>query len=185
MSEDGIRLLGVVGSTRAASVNGVFAAAAAELDLGGAILTLHDPAPVPLYNGDDEEAGPPAAVVDLIDAVAAADGLVLFSPEYNGSFPAVTKNVIDWLSRPPKRAWEGKPLTMVTASPGPRAGAALRGHFEAIMGFQPVRLFETIGFGGYGDRMTDGRLTDTETLDELGVFLTRFAAFCAEEPPAE
>lgn len=146
-------------------------------------MTLFDVSDVPLYNGD-EESDPAAPVTALRDAVGAADGLVLFSPEYNGSLPAVTKNVVDWLSRTPD-AWDGTGITMVTMSPGPRAGAGAREHFEAIMSRQACRVFPTIGFGEYTKRLDDGEVSDEVTLDELGDFITRFAAFCADPPATD
>ena len=184
MSKTPVHLIAVAGSLRVASVNHEFARVAAKADIAGVTMNLHDAGRLPLYNGDDEAAGPPHEVRALIDAVGAADGLMLFSPEYNGSFPAMTKNVIDWLSRPPRLAWDGKPVTMVVATPGPRAGAGVRTHFDTTMTRQPVRAFESIGFGGYGERMTDGRLTDPDTITELTSFVERFAAFCREPPPA-
>ena len=177
-----VQLTGIVGSLRAGSVNGSAARAAAGLALDGAELSLHDIRDVPLYDGDAEAAGPPAPVTDLIEAVRASDGLVLFSPEYNSSLPAVTKNVIDWLSRDPS-AWEGTGITMVSLSPGRRAGLGARDHFEAIMLRQAPRLFDTIGFGRYGERLdADGNLSDPDTLAELAAFLGRFAQFCSAEP---
>jgi NAD(P)H-dependent FMN reductase len=144
----------------------------------GVHLAVHDISDIGLYNGDVEEVGLPAPVSALHDAVARADGLVLFSPEYNGSFPAVTKNVIDWLSRPP-RAWEGTPITMISTTPGPRAGLGVREHFGAIMAFQPTRPFETFGVGTFRDKLdAEGNVADTETLADLASFLGRFADFC-------
>lgn len=170
-------LTAIVGSLRTASVNGAIARAASTTsdDIG---VTIHDIADLPLYNGDIEAAGPNREVAALHDAVAATDGVLIFSPEYNSSFPAVTKNVIDWLSRPPK-AWEGVPLGLVVATPGPRAGAGFRDHFTAMMERQPVRLFETLGIGSYGDKLDEhGELTDPEALGALADYVGRFAAFC-------
>ena len=128
---------------------------------------------VPLYNGDVEEAGLPASVEVLHSAVAAADGIMIFSPEYNGSFPAVTKNAIDWLSRPPK-SWDGKAITMVTATPGPRAGLGVRSHFEAIMEHQPVRVVPSLGIGAYGDKLTNGEVSDPATLQAIADHVAAF-----------
>ena len=65
------------------------------------------PAPIrgiPLYDGDVETAeGIPPAVAALKEAIVAADGLLLVTPEYNNSIPGVFKNAIDWLSRPERR----------------------------------------------------------------------------------
>ncbi len=173
-----LNLIGIVGSLRAGSVHAAFARAASDVLPDDVALSLHDVARLPLYNGDEAAAGPPSEVLALRAAVHEADGIVLFSPEYNGSLPAVTKNVIDWLSRDPS-AWADTGITMITMSPGGRAGTSAREHFSAIMQRQAPELFETVGFGGYGDRIdADGHVTDPATLAELADFLTRFAEHC-------
>ncbi len=173
-------VVAVVGSLRAGSVNGATARAAVAATPETVALTVHDVSEVPLFNGDFEETELPRSVLELHDAVGRADGLLLFSPEYNGSFPAVTKNVIDWLSRPP-RSWEGVAISLVATTPGPRAGKGVRDHFSAIMGHQPVRLYETLGIGGYRDKLDDrGEISDGETLNELSRYLGDFARFCAD-----
>lgn len=174
-----VRLVGIVGSLRAGSVNGAAARAAAQLVDDGVTMTLHDVHELPLYHGDEEAAGPVTEVTALHDAVRDANGIVLFSPEYNSSLPAVTKNVIDWLSRDPS-AWDGTGITMIAMSPGGRAGLGAREHFEAIMPRQASRLFPTLGIGNYGERIDDsGEVTDAATLDEIAWFVADFAAFCA------
>src|SRR4029079_11220247 len=85
-------------------------------------LTVQSIAGIPLFNGDDEAAhGVPDVVSRLKDEIAASDGLLLVTPEYNNSIPGVTKNAIDWLSRPPAdivRVFGGKPVAIIGASPG-------------------------------------------------------------------
>ena len=82
---------------------------------------------VPMYNGDLEDAGDPDSVADLKAAVAAADGMVIFTPEYNISVPAVVKNVIDWISRPyGSGAVRSVTIGVVAASPGGRGGVGVR-----------------------------------------------------------
>ena len=160
-------------------MNGAAARAATALIGDGVSLVVHNVHDLPLYHGDEEAAGLPTDVAALHDAVREADGIVFFSPEYNSSLPAVTKNVIDWLSRDPS-TWEGTGITMVAMSPGGRAGLGAREHFEAIMPRQASRLFPTLGFGNYGERVDDaGELSDAATLDELRDFIARFAEFCA------
>ncbi len=76
---------------------------------------------IPLYDADVERAGTPPAVAALKDAVAAADGLLLVTPEYNNGIPGVFKNAIDWLSSPTPdlaRVFGGKPVGLMGASPG-------------------------------------------------------------------
>ena len=168
----------IVGSLRSGSVNRAIERAASSNAPDGMRLTLHPVANLPLYNGDVEERGIPEEVSALHDTVAAADGLIFFTPEYNSSLPAVTKNVIDWLSRPPK-LWEGTAVTAIAATPGGRAGAGVLGHFVDIMTYLPIRLFdETHGIGSYPDKLdASGELADPEAISELTAFLQRFGDF--------
>jgi NAD(P)H-dependent FMN reductase len=93
-------LIGLSGSLRRHSVNsGLLRAAAAEMP-EGSVLEVGSIADIPLYNGDVEAQGIPAAVTALKDRIVAADGLLLVTPEYNNGIPGVFKNAIDWLSRP-------------------------------------------------------------------------------------
>lgn len=117
-----VKILGISGSLRKASLNTRLLHAAAELMPEGATLqvaTLHG---VPLYDGDVEEAeGIPPAVEALKSAIREADGVLLVTPEYNNSIPGVFKNAIDWASRPPKDSaalFRGRPFALIGASPG-------------------------------------------------------------------
>ena len=174
-----VKIMAIIGSLRGSSVNRAVARAAFASTGDGIEMEVVDLADVPLYDGDVEEAGVPASVQALHDMVGTADGLLIFSPEYNSSFPAVTKNAIDWLTRPPK-AWADTAVAMVVASPGPRAGLGVRSHFEAIMEQHPVRVFPSLGIGSYGDKVTDGEISDQETLNKIAEYVTGFAAFCSE-----
>lgn len=117
-----INLIGLSGSLRRASYNSAVLRAAAALMPAGSQLEIASIAAIPLYNGDDEAAhGVPAAVAQLKDRIAAADGLLLVTPEYNNGIPGVAKNAIDWLSRPSSdvgRIFRGRPVAIAGASPG-------------------------------------------------------------------
>ncbi len=177
-----MRILAVVGSLRHNSVNAATARAAATRAPTGVAIEILDVSDIPLYNGDIEADGGPLAVVAMQHRVAAADGIVFFTPEYNSSLPAVVKNVIDWLSRPP-RSYEGTAVTAIATTPGRRAGAGVLAHFTQIMEHQPTRLFgETLGIGSYTGKLdADGELVDPATLEELHDFLERFADFAATD----
>ncbi|MFZ5667836.1 MAG: NADPH-dependent FMN reductase [Pseudomonadota bacterium] len=116
------QILGVSGSLRQGSYNSALLRAAQQLVPANVELVAGSIAGIPLYNGDDEAAtGLPTAVETLKEQIVAADGLLLFTPEYNGSIPGVFKNAIDWASRPPKdvaRIFGGKPVAVVGASLG-------------------------------------------------------------------
>ena len=115
-------LIGISGSVRAASFNSALLRVAAAECPADAVIRIESIAAIPLYNGDEEAAhGVPPVVARLKDAIAAADGLLLVTPEYNNGVPGVAKNAIDWLSRPPadiKRVFGGKPVALAGASPG-------------------------------------------------------------------
>lgn len=116
-----MQLIGISGSLRRHSYNAGLLRAARDAMPAAATLTIASIAGVPLYNADAEAEGIPATVAGLKDAVAAADGLLLVTPEYNNGIPGVFKNAIDWMSRPPAdipRVFGGKPVALIGASPG-------------------------------------------------------------------
>jgi len=121
-------VLGISGSLRRASYNSALLRLAAQSMPPGSTLRIESIAGIPLYNADDEaEHGVPSVVAHLKDAIAASDGLLIATPEYNNSIPGVTKNAIDWLSRPSTdipRVFGRKPVAIMGASPG-RLGTVL------------------------------------------------------------
>ncbi len=117
------KIVGISGSLRAKSFNSSLLRAAAELMPAGATLEVASIAGIPLYNFDVEASdGIPAAVTVLKEKIAASDGLLIVTPEYNNSMPGVLKNAIDWMSRPPAdvpKVFVGRPVAVIGASPGP------------------------------------------------------------------
>lgn len=116
------KLIGLSGSLRQASYNSALLRSAAGLMPEDSELVVETIRGIPLYDGDVEAAeGIPEQVAALKEAIAAADGLLLVTPEYNNSIPGVFKNAIDWLSRPPAdipRVFGSKPVALIGASPG-------------------------------------------------------------------
>src|SRR5437764_2684635 len=115
-------IIGISGSVRRASFNAALLRAAVAAAPEGIELRTESIADIPLYNGDLEaERGRPPPVARLKDAIAAADGMLLVTPEYNNSMPGVAKNAIDWLTRPAAdipRVFGGRPVAIAGASPG-------------------------------------------------------------------
>jgi chromate reductase len=113
-------IIGIAGSLRKASFNASLLRAASRLAPAGLEVRIGSIADVPLFDADVEaERGAPAAVTTLKDALAAADGLLLVTPEYNAGVPGVLKNAIDWMSRPASdigRVFGGKAVALLGAS---------------------------------------------------------------------
>lgn len=130
-------LLGISGSLRKASTNTLLLRNAA--DIFGADTFVEADINLPLYNGDLEEAeGVPAAVQKLSDQIAAADAVIIATPEYNKAISGSLKNALDWVSRTKGRPWNGKPVAIMSAAAG-RAGGE-RSQFSlrlAMMAFRP------------------------------------------------
>jgi NAD(P)H-dependent FMN reductase len=131
-----IKVLALVGSLRAASVNRQIAQLAADTAPDGVTVTVFEGlGELPFYNEDiDNEASLPPSVAALRTASADADAALVVTPEYNGSVPGVLKNAIDWLSRPfGNSALKDKPLAVIGGSLGRYGG--VWGHDETRKSF--------------------------------------------------
>ncbi len=115
-----MKVLAISGSLRKASYNTLALKAAQELAPAGMEIIIYQGlAAIPPYDDDVRTgSGYPAPVAELRAAVKAADALLIASPEYNFSVPGVLKNAIDWVSRPPEQAFDGKPAAVMGAATG-------------------------------------------------------------------
>ena len=93
-----MKILAISGSVRKDSLNTQLLRAAGEFVDEGTSIELFDLADIPFYNGDLDGDTKPASVQALLDAITAADGMLLATPEYNYSVSGVLKNAIDWAS---------------------------------------------------------------------------------------
>ncbi|CAN7342246.1 NAD(P)H-dependent oxidoreductase [Phenylobacterium sp. LjRoot219] len=182
MSEDPpLSILGVAGSLRQGSFNRALLRAAVDLAPDGVRIEIFDLAAVPLYNADLEAAGDPPGVAAFKQAIRAADGVLLATPEYNHGVPGVMKNAVDWASRPPRDAALGeKPVGVIGASPGMTGSA--RGQSQLRQAFEFTNSFcmpqpELLVFRAHEKFDDDGRLTDAATREHLARYLTAFAAW--------
>ncbi|MDT0405372.1 NAD(P)H-dependent oxidoreductase [Streptomyces edwardsiae] len=142
-----VRILALVGSLRAGSHNRQLAEAAVKLAPEGADVALYEGlSEIPFYNEDiDVEGGVPAAAAKLREAAAGADALLLFTPEYNGTMPAVLKNAIDWLSRPyGAGAISGMPVVVIGTAFGQYGGVWAHDDARKSVGIAGGKVIEDI-----------------------------------------
>lgn len=140
-----IKVLGLVGSLRAASLNAdLFEAARGLLPADAELARWSSLAELPHYNEDLDVAGaePPAAI-DLRAAVAEADVLLFVTPEYNGGIPSALKNAVDWISRPAGAgAVKGKPAAVTGASTGSFGGVWAQAELRKTLGIAGARVVD-------------------------------------------
>jgi NAD(P)H-dependent FMN reductase len=191
MPATSVRIVGLSGSLRRGSFNTSLLRAAAEVAPAGVTLEVRTIHGIPLYDADVENGpGIPEPVTKLKDEIAASDGLLLVTPEYNNSIPGVFKNAIDWLSRPDAdvaRVFRGRPVAIMGASPG-RFGTTL-----SQSAWLPV--IRTLGMRPWFDerllvfearKMFDdaGTLTDLPTRQRLVKFVEGYCAFVSANAKA-
>lgn len=165
-----VHVLGISGSLRAASYNTGLLRAAAEVLPAATTLEIFDLAPIPLYNGDVDASGQPDAVQQLKARIAAADALLIATPEYNHSIPGVLKNALDWASRPPSSSpLAGKPLAVMGA--GGRFGTVrAQMHLRQIapsMGMLLLTRPDVLVMRAWEKFDASGRLVDQETREQV------------------
>jgi chromate reductase len=109
--------------------------------------------------------------------VAAADGLLIASPEYNFSLSAALKNAIDWGSRPPNQVFQDKPIAIFSASQGPMGGARVQYDLRRILGqlWGHVLPRPEVFIGSAAGKFdAQGKLTDETTRKFLGELMVGF-----------
>ncbi len=166
-----VHILGFAGSLRKQSYNRSLLAAAEEYLPEGVTLEQYDISDIPLFDQDvlDGE-GYPEAAQRFRDRIAAADAVLIATPEYNYSIPGVLKNAIDWASRPPNPPFNGKPVAVMGASDGPwgtiRAQLHLRQVFVFLNAF-PVQQPQVMVPKAADKFDESGRLTDELARNQL------------------
>ena len=141
------KVLTLVGSLRNGSTNQQLAEATSHNAPDGMEVSVFSGLEnIPFYNEDtDVEGGVPAAAQALRDAAAAADALMLVTPEYNGTMPAVLKNAIDWLSRPfGAGAVSGMPTVVVGTAFGQYGGVWAQDEARKALNIAGAKVLEDV-----------------------------------------
>jgi chromate reductase, NAD(P)H dehydrogenase (quinone) len=181
-----VKIVGIAGSHRAGSINMALLRAAQEECPAGVELEVESIRGIPVYDGDLEAAqGIPPRVAELKDKVAAADALLLVTPEYNNSIPGAFKNAIDWMTRPPAdspRVFRGRRVGLIGASPGNYGTLLSQTAWLPIfrtLGMQP--FYGQLLYVGNAGKVFDasGRMVDDAMRARLRKYMEGFAAFVA------
>src|ERR1700687_2933697 len=127
---DTLKVLTICGSLRKGSYNAALARMAPKLAPAGlSFIDAPSFADFPIYNFDTQNSsGFPAGVTAGADAIRAADGLLIVSPEYNWSIPGGLKNTIDWVSRMKDQPFNTKPVAVQSGAGGLLGGARMQSH---------------------------------------------------------
>jgi chromate reductase, NAD(P)H dehydrogenase (quinone) len=175
-----MQILGICGSLRKGSYNMHALRACNELMPEGMTMTVAEIGDIPLFNQDIYDAGLPAPAKRFRDQVAAADGLLIASPEYNFSVTGALKNAIDWGSRPPNQVFLEKPVAIFSATGGPLGGARVQYDLRRMLGqlVAHVQPKPEVFIGAAQTKFdAQGKLTDETTRKFLGELLVGLKAW--------
>jgi len=171
------------GSLRDGSYNRALLRAAQEVAPEHMTIELFDLNGIPLYNADLEAEGDPERVTALKNGIRAADTVLIATPEYNHGVPAVSKNAVDWASRPPRNSpLDEKPVGIIGASPG--MGGAARGQSQLRQAFEFTNSYcmpqpEILVARAHEKFDEEGRLTDEKTRSFLERYLVALQEWTA------
>jgi chromate reductase, NAD(P)H dehydrogenase (quinone) len=178
-----MRILGLSGSLRRDSHNTRLLRGLEGALPAGVELEVYDGlAEIPPFS-QDEELDAPAAVVALKEAIAAADAVIVATPEYNGSIPGHFKNVLDWVSRPRAESpIQGKPAAVIGASTGLFGAVWAQAEMRKVLGTMGASVLDRELPIGYADESLgeDGVPVDGEAAQALREILAELADAAAE-----
>lgn len=134
-------------------------------------------APISMYNADIKPE--PGVITAISNQIKSADGLIIFSPEYNYSIPGVLKNAIDWLSRCENKPFVNKPTTVIGASPGQIGTGRMQYHLRQVGVFLEVLMMNKpeIMIGNAYEKVVGGQIVDEATVKFLSLHAKQFSDF--------
>jgi len=173
-----IKVLGIAGSLRAGSTNRALLRAAAEVAPDEMEIAEFDLTGIPFFDADVEAEGDPERVRELKEAIAAADAILIATPEYNGGTSGVLKNAIDWASRPPFHSpLAGKPVALMGASTGLGGTRRAQEQVRTALEHPKARVLEeSLRVPESYASFEDGELADEATREALAELVETLAA---------
>ncbi len=173
--KNAINILAIPGSLREASLIRKLSFALQPLAPEGVKITVFELHDIPLYNNDIESSvGFPPAVQAMRAAIVASDGLIVATPEYNGSFSGVIKNGIDWASRQGLLA--KRPVTPISGSPGALGATKAQEHLRAVLGHLGMYVMTrpSLAIPQLDKKFEDGIISDEQTQQFISAWLLAF-----------
>lgn len=177
-------VLGLSGSLRQASYNTALLRAAQELAPSHVDINIHDLSSIPMYNDDVRMVGYPTPVAELREAIKTSDAILIASPEYNRSVPALLKNAIDWASRRPDQPFKDKPIAIMGVSNGALGAAFANYHLRQIFVYLDARMLNgpEVMVGNANMKFDkSGRMTDEPTRLFIAAHIQRLIELVAPE----
>lgn len=170
-----IELVGLVGSLRRASHSASVMRSLPGLLPEAARLSEQDIGHLPHYDEDLKADGTPDDVLAVAEALRRADGVVIVTPEYNRSFPGVLKNVLDWVSKEPEAPFRGKPVAVISQSPGALGGILANYHLRQVLNVMGAEFLTgaEVAINTVAGKIGDGMVTDQPTRDVLSKEMAR------------
>lgn len=176
------KILTICGSLRARSYNRALMEALPKLAPAGMTFaespSIRD---IPHYDHDIQEKGFPAEVNAFADAIRAADGVVIVSPEYNWTIPGALKNAIDWVSRLKEQPFKDKPVLIQSASIALLGGSRMQYHLRQCLTSVDAFIFGRpevlVTFAPQKFDETTLELKDQPTRDIIKLQLEAFGRF--------
>jgi len=179
-----MEILAIYGSLREHSINKALARAVQANAPEGMNVQLLGVGGLPLFNQDDELSNYPAAAEAAKEKIAAADGVLIVTPEYNRAPPGSLKNFLDWTSRPEgAHPWSGKPVGVLGASDGLRGASFAQYDIRRIMGYFNARVMgQPEYYLAEGDKKIENDVvTEAKAVEVLKRFLAKFKLFVENE----
>ncbi|MEM6492949.1 MAG: NAD(P)H-dependent oxidoreductase [Pseudomonadota bacterium] len=175
-----LRLLVFAASNSSRSINRQLVTYASSLVASADIdaLDIHD-FEMPLYRSDrEEEGGIPQAAHDFLERVGKADALMISFAEHNGNYTAAFKNLFDWCSRVQREVWQGKPMVLLSTSPGARGGQGVMDIASKAAPFFGGEVLGTLSIPSFFENFdsASGKLTNASLDAELRELVAKLGA---------
>lgn len=174
-----LTFVALCGSLRRASMTRMLRATLPELAPEGVRVQEVEIDAIPMFNEDIRaESGTPGPVTALCEAIKAADAVVICSPEYNRMVPGALKNAMDWVSTEPGYPMSGKPVAVLTQSPGPRGGNMANYAWRQVLSVIGAEVVPgpDVSIGLMEGKVAEGKLVDEPSRKLVAKALAALAA---------